>query len=413
MDKSEHYILAGWLIDGSGGPIQKKVLLKLVDGTIADISRYNGSDCPSPSRTTDLSHCCLLPPLIDSHAHLCMSGTLHPKSRQEQLTAEYEDLKGLISEHLSYHLSHGVLAVRDGGDRHCSVIRYHRELDEDDALPVVVKSPGKAWYREGRYGGLIGRAAGASTSLDRLIAEDTADADHIKVINSGVNSLKIFGHQTTPQFSQRELTDTVAYAKNQGLKVMVHANGILPVQNAIEAGCYSIEHGYFMGQENLEGLAEKQIFWVPTLYAMKGCLDSVELGMKDADPDVVARNLEHQTQQLAYARECGVRVAVGTDAGSIGVLHGESLIGELKLFIRAGYSLPEAIRCATHHGAHLLGIEDQFGLIGRGRPAHFLVARGTPAQLPRKLSFLEAIYLNGKPSDDYRHLLRKARVHRP
>ena len=135
--------------------------------------------------------------------------------------------------------------------------------------------------------------------------------------------------------------------------------------------------------------------------------------MKDADPDVVARNLDHQLQQLAYARECGVRVAVGSDAGSIGVLHGESLIGELKLFIRAGYSLPEAIRCATHHGAHVLGIEDEFGLIGRGRPAHFLVARGTPAQLPRKLSFLQAIYLNGRPCDDYRRLLRKARVHRP
>lgn len=413
MDKREHYILAGWLIDGSGGPIQKKVLLKLVDGNIADISPYNQSDYPSPSRTTDLSHCCVLPPLIDSHVHLCMSGTLHLKSRQEQLTAEYEDLKGFISEHLSYHLSHGVLAVRDGGDRLSSVIRYHRDLAEDDALPVVVRSPGKAWYREGRYGGLIGRAVGASTPLDQLIAEGSAGADHLKIINSGVNSLKLFGHQTAPQFTQRELTDSVAYAKNKGLQVMVHANGVVPVQMAIEAGCHSIEHGYFMGKENLEKLAAKQICWVPTLYAMKGCLDSVELGMKDADPVVVARNLDHQLQQLALARECGVRVAVGTDAGSIGVLHGESMVGELKLFIRAGYSLPEAIRCATHQGAHLLGIEDEFGLIGKGRPAHFLVARGTPAQLPRKLSFLEAIYLNGKPSEDYRSLLRKARVHRP
>lgn len=412
MSKKEHYVLAGWLIDGSGGPIQKKVVLKIVDGLIADVSRYNQSDCPAASQTTDLSHCSILPPLIDSHAHLCLSGTLDAKRRQEQLTAEYEDLKGTISTHLSHHLSHGVLGVRDGGDRLCSVIRYHRELGETDALPVIVKSPGTAWHRKGRYGGLIGRAVEASKPLNKAVAEDTTDVDHIKVINSGVNSLKTYGRQTPPQFTQRELTDTEVYAENQSLRVMVHANGVLPVKMAIEAGCHSIDHGFFMGEENLEELAAKQIYWVPTLFAMKGCLDSVELGMKDADRDVVARTLDHQLQQLAYARECGVRAAVGTDAGSIGVLHGESLVGELKLFIRAGYSLPEAIRCATQHGAHLIGAESEYGLISRGRPAHFLVARGTPAQLPRKLGFLEAIYLNGEPSEDYRDLLRRARVQR-
>ncbi len=31
------FILAGWLIDGSGGPIQEKVLLRLVDGRIGAI----------------------------------------------------------------------------------------------------------------------------------------------------------------------------------------------------------------------------------------------------------------------------------------------------------------------------------------------------------------------------------------
>jgi imidazolonepropionase-like amidohydrolase len=106
-------------------------------------------------------------------------------------------------------------------------------------------------------------------------------------------------------------------------------------------------------------------------------------------------------------------VAIGTDAGSIGVLHGESLAEELKLFVQAGYSLSEAISCATHQGAKLLGVDREFGLLAKGRPAHFLAVRGTPAQLLRKLRFLEAVYLNGKPCEQYRILLRKARVHRP
>jgi len=413
MGNRVHYILAGWLIDGSGGPIQKKVLLHIVDGRIEEVSCYNQNDCPADSLVTDFSHCCLLPPLIDSHAHLCMSGTVDRMRRQEQLVAGYESIQPVIAEHLRHHLSHGVLVVRDGGDRLGSVLRYHRELLTGDSLPVMVKSPGKAWYRTGRYGGLIGRGIDDLQRLDRVISEDTTAVDHIKVINSGVNSLKQFGSQTPPQFSQQELAGTVDCAETKGLTVMVHANGILPVQMALEAGCHSIDHGFFMGDENLERLAEKQACWVPTIFTMKAFLQSAELGGSDIDPAVVSRTCDHQLQQLAYARTCGVRVAIGTDAGSIGVLHGESLAEELKLFVQAGYSLSEAISCATHQGAKLLGVDREFGLLAKGRPANFLAVRGTPAQLLRKLRFLEAVYLNGKPCEQYRILLRKARVHRP
>jgi imidazolonepropionase-like amidohydrolase len=46
------------------------------------------------------------------------------------------------------------------------------------------------------------------------------------------------------------MRDAVAAADGRGLAVMVHANGKLPVEIAIEAGCRSIEHGFFMGREN-------------------------------------------------------------------------------------------------------------------------------------------------------------------
>jgi imidazolonepropionase-like amidohydrolase len=116
---------------------------------------------------------------------------------------------------------------------------------------------------------------------------------------------------------------------------------------------------------------------------------------------VIDKNLNHQIEQLALARELGVNVALGTDAGSLGVLHGESMVEEMKLFKKAGYSLAETVRCATSNGAGLLGIDD-FGLIAPGKTATFLVARGAPAQLPRKLSYLEAIYQSGVPSELYR-----------
>lgn len=104
---------------------------------------------------------------------------------------------------------------------------------------------------------------------------------------------------------------------------------------------------------------------------------------------------------MAKARELGVTVALGTDAGSSGVLHGESLVEEMKLFRQAGFSLPETIHCATARGARLLGLE-QTGTLSEGMPADFLVTRGTPSQLPRKLGYLEHIFKDGKPHPAYR-----------
>jgi imidazolonepropionase-like amidohydrolase len=107
--------------------------------------------------------------------------------------------------------------------------------------------------------------------------------------------------------------------------------------------------------------------------------------------------LAEQLAQLRLARELGVTVAVGTGAGSVGILHGESLVEEMKLFIKAGYSLAETIRCASENGARFFGLE-KLGALTVGRQATFLFTRGTAQQLPRKLSYLEGIYVDGRPS---------------
>jgi len=393
------YILAGWLIDGSGGPIQEKVLLKIVDDRFAAIEQYRPDNVPQTSQLTDLSHCTILPPLVDSHIHLFMSGTIDHRIREWQLTANYEALRPVIGQHLHFLFSHGVLAARDGGDRGGFALRYRAEREMHKAM--VLKVAGRAWHKKGRYGGLIGRAPGVGDNLTELLAGETDAVDLVKLVNSGLNSLKSFGKETSPQFTREEIAAVVKEADRQGRKVMVHANGRLPVRLAVEGGCQSIEHGFFMGRENLQLMADHETFWVPTLFTMKAYGTHLSSVQAAADRQVIDKNLTQQLEQLAMARDLGVPVALGTDAGSLGVLHGESMVEEMKLFKKAGYSLAETIRCATDNGAKLLGIDD-FGLLTVGRTATFLVARGAPAQLPRKLAYLEAIYRNGAPSTLYR-----------
>ncbi len=314
------YILAGWLFDGGGGPVQEKMLLKIVDGRFAAIEQFKPEIVQNSSQFTDLSHCTLIPPLVDSHAHLFMSGTIDQRIREWQLTADYDALRPIIRQHLHYLFSHGVLAVRDGGDRGGFALRYRSEKEMHKEINL--KCAGRAWHKKGRYGSLIGRHPEEVENLAEAYQRDKDIVDQVKLVNSGLNSLKIFGHETKPQFTREDIAEVVAAAEQQGRKVMVHANGRLPVRLAVEGGCHSIEHGFFMGRENLQLMAEKGTFWVPTLFTMKAYGENISSAQVGVDRKVVEKNLNHQIEQFAMAREVKVKVALGTDAGVLGFCTG-------------------------------------------------------------------------------------------
>ncbi|AGF76741.1 amidohydrolase, imidazolonepropionase [Desulfocapsa sulfexigens DSM 10523] len=398
MSGGIHYVKAGWMIDGSGGPVRENVLVTVKDSILVEIDDFSDSDHPDSPLITDLSHCTILPPLVDCHVHLAMSGSTDLRKRQRQLTAGYRDRRISIQDHLHYLFLHGVLAVRDGGDSNGDVLRYTEETEGGDTrVPVIVKSPGPAWYRDGRYGAFIGDHSGEGESIGTAVARRIDSVDHIKMINSGLNSFTEFARETEPQFSVEEIQQIAAITREKGKKLMVHANGREPVRIALDGGCDSLEHGFFMGEENLKRMAEKEITWVPTAITMKAILDNWDL-LDDGrcKKDVIVKTLNHQLEQIGRAHQYGVKIALGTDAGCRGVIHGESVVEEIRLLISAGYSLVEAIQSASGNGTQLLGI-DEIGPIAKGRPAHFIVARATPAMLPRKLSCLEAVYLDGKP----------------
>ena len=395
------FVHAGWLIDGSSGPVQEDVLIHIQQHTIRSIKQAPKALYDAPS-FLDLSEYTLLPRLVDCHVHLFMSGTDDIAARKRQLEAGYDELKDVITGHIVRHTSSGVGAVRDGGDGKGLVQHYQQAcLRPHDGIEIPrgpaachrhmhlhVKVAGKAWHQRGRYGKLIGRSpAPGETLADAIRREATLPEyirpDHIKVVNSGVNSLICYGKETLPQFSLEELTQAVGEAGRKQLPVMVHANGVLPVQIAIEAGCHSIEHGFFMGAENLARMRDRQTVWVPTAFTMQAY--AAHLPAYSREADTARRNLSHQLEQIRLAREMGVPVALGTDAGSLGVHHGDAVREELGLLLEAGYTLSEAVQCATMIGAWLLGISDM-GILTPGMPASWIAVKGSPAGLPGSLN---------------------------
>ncbi len=392
-----HIVRVGWLLDGSGGAPLHPAELRIEDGQITGIASGGDLAISAGESPVDLSHTVICPPFIDCHVHLAFSGTTDPRSRATIAEASLTEVRPVVRRHLEDLFRHGVMAVRDAGDRSGHGLRCVAELDPQDAAEVTVLSAGIAMHRQGRYGAMIGRGLGEGEDPSDSWQPEASTASLLKLVNSGPNSLREFGRETAPQFTVDEMCRLVAKAGHAGRRVMVHANGREPVRAAIAAGCHSIEHGYFMGRDNLQRMADKGVFLVPTLFAMKAC---ASLAGDPRERKIAEKTLAHQLEQVSLARELGVKVALGTDSGSAGVLHGEAVVEELKLLIAAGYPLAEAVRCATSAAAELLGLDR--GRLTVGRPADFLVARGTPAQLPRKFSYLEGIWLAGRPNPRYR-----------
>lgn len=388
-------IKTGWLADGTGRPAVPDVLLRVENGRFAEVGRLGCEIAETPERKSggggflDFSGCTLLPGLVDAHVHLCWSGVSDPEIRKNQVEPDEAWADAAIADHVGDHLKSGVFAVRDGGDRQGHAMRFSRNYEG----LLEIRAAGRAWHRPGRYGSLIGRPVPQGLSLGRAIFEDPDPGDHVKVVQSGLNSLTVFGKPTKAQFSLEELADAVLAAKSRGLSVMAHANGPEAVEIAVRAGCASIEHGFFMGRKNLELLADSGCVWVPTSVTMTGYSES--LSPESPEAEIARRMLAHQSEQMALARSLGVKMAVGTDSGCQGVFHGKAVRREMENMVKAGFTVEEVIRAATLIGAGLLGLSET-GEIAKGRDATFLVIPGPPDEFIGNLKNPKAFYIKGR-----------------
>ena len=377
------YIIAGSLIDGLGGSAHKRALLTVRDGRIAAIG--SATDCPrgEGAAVDDLSHCTLVPPLVDGSVALAHAPSLDPRAHRGEGTSGHDPL--LIVRHLRDCHDHGVLGLADS-----------------TAAAIPPEARGLVTLRSG--GRLLRREDGT--------LEVAAAGDFLRIDSSG----DIDADAPPLPGLDRQVLGRLLHQWPAG-KTVVVANGAQAVGEALAAGCDAIEQGYRMGEANLRLMARNRVLWIPSLLRARNGLDCASSGgsvccrfslraVAPGEPQPGAEAywrglLADQLAQLRLARSLGVPVAVGTGAGSPGILHGESVVEEMKLFLRAGWSLEETMHSASEQGARFFGM-DNLGGLAVGRPATFLVTRGSPQQLPRKLAYLEGIYLGGQPSDSYR-----------
>lgn len=244
----------------------------------------------------------------------------------------------------------GVVAVRDAGSKDGAGLRT---VPQSGMAAIV--SAGWCLYKTGGYGSCFGVPVGSLEEIkSEIVRLKHAGAAIIKVMASGMVSLKNPGSITPGGFDRAELLFIVHEAARQGLGVMAHANGESAILACAEAGVRSIEHGFFMTERPLELMAAGKIFWVPTVGALARAAKAP--GTTDEAREFVRSRIEAHLGMILTAWKKGVPLAIGTDCVLPDPEYKKTYASELEYFKRAGIPYDGVISIASEGGARLLGL---------------------------------------------------------
>ena len=344
----------------------------------------------------------LLPGLIDAHVHLVADGVPGSLEAVGQMTDE--EIDAVITRTLAQQAEHGVTTVRDLGDR-----RYRTLAFRDAAAPGVprIVAAGPPFTTEGGHCHYLGGAVEGADAIRAIVAEHVErGVDVIKVMASG-GMLTPGTDQLGVQFSAADLALIVSLGHDAGLPVVAHAHSVPGAWHAVEAGVDGLEHftclteeGMVTSPELLDAVAAAGIVVDPTIGWNR---DAINLGLMaprlrelmerlGLDPDSM---LAARAAQLRLAREHGVRIVSGTDAG-IGPakVHGD---GVWRAVVECAAALPleEALASATSYAADALGLAAVTGGLRPGLAADLLVVDGDVRADPEALGRPVAVLVRG------------------
>ena len=267
--------------------------------------------------------------LCECHGHLLMDGTEYTAARARH---ENGPVRAILESELAALQKAGVTYFRDGGDP-LGVSLMGRDLAPDYGIEYV--SPAFAIHKQGRYGGIVGRAF---TDMDdyrqRLREVRECGGDFVKFMASGIITFRNYGEVSCPPLEAEEIRQIITMAHEAGYSVMVHINGADTIRAAAEAGVDSVEHGYFSDDAALEAMAAHDVLWVPTLAAVAAFIGRTGIDRNGTAAETVRR----QMRQLKRASQMGIHIASGSDSGAVGVPHGPGTIREYELLAEAGIS---------------------------------------------------------------------------
>jgi len=350
-------VVDGWFDGDVHRPQQSTLVVKA--GRIAEISAGDhGADLERQGIRVERGSF-LLPGLVDAHAHLFLNGKpTDSQVRSAHLKQPLERLKEAARMSGRQALDCGVTMVRDAGDRH-GINNQMREEARNPAngLPQV-RSAGLGVKRPKRYGAFMAKDVEDAEAIRASVTELAMTNDEIKLILTGIIDFDAGAVTDEPQFDLESAKLVVDTAKACGKNTFAHCSGIKGLAIAAHAGVGSIEHGFFMDREILGVMADKGVAWTPTFCPVHFQWAHPEaIGWSAQTVGNLRRILDSHAEHLLLAQQMGVRLLLGTDAGSMGVEHGYALFEEIDRYLEAGLPLEATLTAATAGARRYFGFE--------------------------------------------------------
>lgn len=378
-------LFCGSLFQPESGNTLTKVVITIRGERIQEV-RDNASR-PAGAQVIDLSDYTCLPGLIDTHTHTLLQGDITAADYDEQLLKQSTAYRAILgTRSVRRVLEYGFTTIRDletEGAGYADVDLKKainngiipgprmkvatRALDVTGAYPLL----GYSWEIPVPHGVQV--VDGADEARKAVREQISFGADWIKVYSDRSYFVRPDGVlDDIPTFTMDEFRAIVDEAHRQHHKVASHAIALHGVHNSVEAGVDSVEHGMYIADADLKTMAQKGIFYVPTIFVG----EYVAQGRAAAGAKVWEEMIHIHADTFRRAVKAGVKIAFGTDIG--GFDWSITPAREFPLMCKYGMTSEQAIRAATTNAAELLGMQDDVGGIAPGKYADVVAVRGDP-----------------------------------
>ena len=339
------------------------------------------------ARVLDLKGRTLMPGMVDAHRH--MIGLTDAQVTNDLIvTGAVEGVWVALNT-----LRAGITTVRDPGCKHMGVFTIKRLINEGFIPGPHVYAAGPNPTGTAAPEGWRNMWVDGEVQIRHAVRElKRSGVDWIKFVFS-VQAREDLWSRTEKLLTFEELKAGVDEAHQYGYRVSGHVEGLEGAQMAVEAGFSAIEHGTVIDEALAEVMAERGVFYVPTLFAF----DSMSTQEKPLQPReqaaFAARAVEHK-RSFQRALAAGVKIAVGTDMYRLPPV--DVYVNELQMLKRFGMTNAQALQAATVNGAALLGEEKVFGAVVPGLRADLIVVDGDPLDDLNALLHVDLVIKSGK-----------------
>ena len=430
---SNHYALLDVsIVDGYGGPPQEHMYIHVIDNEITQVGPMNQYRKEKEAQELLMDGHFVMPGMIDAHVHLA-GGRGDFEWQELEVFMEPKLLRAMRCVYEAQQLlKHGFTAVRDISWNGL----YLKRIFADGILPgprIIACGPGLTrtgghgdafQYREDfvRQEHFWSVLADGPEEVRKAVRRNLREgADQLKIWVSGGDNWpherNIDNHYTVEEV--KAFTQEAHMIK--GTLCCAHAENNESIRICIEAGIDTIEHGEDLDEESAQLMAEKNIILVPTTGILLSWFtdfcptdktssdeekkirpDAFFQREFDAKPDTEygKRFVKQVLRSFALAKEKGVKIALGSDTIYEPLTeYGKFSVQEFKYLVKAGLTVPEAIKAGTLTSAEALGMSHRIGTIEAGKNADLLVVKKDPTQSTDVLcdtGNLRMVILNGR-----------------